>query len=424
MSANAESRAPKRLTAGCRVSGTFGELVSNPDPTKRRCVRKRLFGNVICAVGHGKYKVAFDDGVVLECFSNRLRAEMLSTSIPPDVLPPQADVVAGNLPPWAQADIDREADRVIEAVEDSHEEEEHLLRPEDDESNDEIEGDQPVEGQEQHDPEGQMPGQLPAAVTQVEEVRTYAQRKERAKEHIRQLLGQEVEIRQRNQVIRWQVVEESVADVEDDATMRLGLRDTSLLHVANEEAIGKLFLHLLAPRWQDKLGKMNCAVEQHNSSERGTKIRPFSKSEFLVAIGLIVGAVEYGTKGASLWLNGKRSSEADWCSILPHPNFDRFMLEYRFKQFRQFLPSMYEDQSLKDSGDPWWKFAGAVTEFNLHHLKSINGSKVKVVDESMCAYRPRTTATGGLPNISFVKRKPEPLGLFCLFLIITFSIVI
>jgi hypothetical protein len=107
---------------------------------------------------------------------------------------------------------------------------------------------------------------------------------------------------------------------------------------------------------------MNCAVEQHNSSERGTKICPFSKSEFLVAIGLIVGAVEYGTKGSSLWLNGKRSSEADWCSILPHPNFDRFMLEYHFKQFRQFLPSMYEDQSLKDSGNPWWKFAGAVTE--------------------------------------------------------------
>jgi hypothetical protein len=172
MSANAESRAPKRPTAGCHVSGTFGELISNPDPTKRRCVCKRLFGNVICAVGHGKYKVAFDDGVVLECFSNWLHAEMLSTSIPPDVLPPQADVVAGNLTPRAQADIDQEADRAIEAMEDSHEEEEHLLQPEDDESNDEIKRDQPIEGQEQHDPEGQMPGQLPAAVTQVEEVRT------------------------------------------------------------------------------------------------------------------------------------------------------------------------------------------------------------------------------------------------------------
>jgi hypothetical protein len=102
-------------------------VISNPDPTKRQCVHKWLFGNVICAVGQGKYKVAFDDGVVLECFSNRLHVEMLSTSIPPDVLPPQADVVAANLPPRAQADIDQEADQVIEAMEDSHKEEEHLL---------------------------------------------------------------------------------------------------------------------------------------------------------------------------------------------------------------------------------------------------------------------------------------------------------
>ncbi len=35
--------------------------IPNPDPTKRWCVRKCLFGNVICTIGHGKYKVAFDD---------------------------------------------------------------------------------------------------------------------------------------------------------------------------------------------------------------------------------------------------------------------------------------------------------------------------------------------------------------------------
>ena len=28
----------------------------------------------------------------------------------------------------------------------------------------------------------------------------------------------------------------------------------------------------------------------------------------------------------------------------------------------------------------------------------------------MFAFRPRTTARGGLPNISFVKRKPTPMG--------------
>ena len=30
--------------------------------------------------------------------------------------------------------------------------------------------------------------------------------------------------------------------------------------------------------------------------------------------------------------------------------------------------------------------------------------------ESMSAYRPRTTKTGGMPILSFIKRKPEHLG--------------
>jgi hypothetical protein len=248
MSAVAESHAPKRLLTGCHVSGTFGELIPNPDPTKRQGVRKRLFGNVICANGHGKYRIAFDEGSTMECFLNRLRAESSFSSVPPEVIPPQVDAVNANLPPRAQADIEEEADGIIESIEDSHEEEEHVLpTPELDEGKDGTEEDDAVENQGQHDPEGQMPGQLPAAVMQVKEVRTYAQCKERAKDHIHQLLGQEVEIHQCNQCIRWQVVEESIADVEDDTTT-LGLRDISVIQACKDEAIGKLFLHLLSPR--------------------------------------------------------------------------------------------------------------------------------------------------------------------------------
>jgi hypothetical protein len=73
-----------------------------------------------------------------------------------------------------------------------------------------------------------------------------------------------------------------------------------LLDTSKEEAIGKLFLHLFASRWQDKLQRLNAAIEQYNSTERGTKICPFSETEFLVAPGLIIGAVEYGSKGYSL----------------------------------------------------------------------------------------------------------------------------
>jgi hypothetical protein len=52
---------------------------------------------------------------------------------------------------------------------------------------------------------------------------------------------------------------------------------------------------------------MNCATEKHYSSEKGNKIRLFSEAEFLVRLGLLIGAVECGSKGSSLWLNGKKN---------------------------------------------------------------------------------------------------------------------
>ena len=41
---------------------------------------------------------------------------------------------------------------------------------------------------------------------------------------------------------------------------------------------------------------------------------------------------------------------------------------------------------------------------------SVAASHVLTLDESMSAYRPQTTKTGNLPNISFILRKPENLG--------------
>jgi hypothetical protein len=40
----------------------------------------------------------------------------------------------------------------------------------------------------------------------------------------------------------------------------------------------------------------------------------------------------------------------------------------------------------------------------------VAASARKVLDESMSAWRPKTTKTGGLPHLSFILRKPEPLG--------------
>ena len=89
----------------------------------------------------------------------------------------------------------------------------------------------------------------------------------------------------------------------------------------------------------------------------------------------------------------------------------------RFKEFRRFFPEIWVNEAAKDE-DPWYKFSSAIDDFNDIQRTSITTSRWKVADESMSAWRPRTTALGGLPNISFILRKPEPLGkFFCCFLL-------
>ncbi len=83
----------------------------------------------------------------------------------------------------------------------------------------------------------------------------------------------------------------------------------------------------------------------------------------------------------------------------------------RIKDFCRFLPEVWFDFQLKDSGDPRWKFSGAVKELNAIQRERVQASSWKVIDELMCAWRPCTTALRGLPNISFLMPKPEPLGM-------------
>lgn len=45
-----------------------------------------------------------------------------------------------------------------------------------------------------------------------------------------------------------------------------------------------------------------------------------------------------------------------------------------------------------------------------NRAKTVAASVTKLLDESMSAWRPRKDKTGGLPDISFILQKPEPLG--------------
>ena len=45
------------------------------------------FCNVVEAIDHKRYKVMFDNGAILQCYSNNLHVELPTALLPPD-LPP------------------------------------------------------------------------------------------------------------------------------------------------------------------------------------------------------------------------------------------------------------------------------------------------------------------------------------------------
>ena len=49
-------------------------------------------------------------------------------------------------------------------------------------------------------------------------------------------------------------------------------------------------------------------------------------------------------------------------------------------------------------------------QFNENRCRTVMSSFEKVLDELMSAFRPQTRKNGDLPNLSWIPRKPEPLG--------------
>ena len=90
-------------------------------------------------------------------------------------------------------------------------------------------------------------------------------------------------------------------------------------------------------------------------------------------------------------------------------DLSRHMKEHRFIDIKRFIPFLFADES-KKATDPWWQFSGGIEGYNKNRKQTIKASPVKVFDESMSAFCPRTSRFGNLPHLSCIDRKPEPLG--------------
>ena len=73
-----------------------------------------------------------------------------------------------------------------------------------------------------------------------------------------------------------------------------------------------------------------------------------------------------------------------------------------------FWPQGFELEAEKNTYE-WWRAKLLFDGFNTA-CKNFSASFLKVGDDSMSVILFRTTAKGNLPHLSYIFRKPEPLG--------------
>lgn len=432
----------KMIVVGARISAQCGELIQNPRGSQYRRVRERLFGKVISSIGENKYKILLDNGIEKDIHSNALRLEESSAGIPLTETSEEAAVVDNEV-----------NEETINNIMDE-EETEDVVFPMDSADIDPVFEETYEEDDGMNDEAAINIGDInvPADTDELANTanndsdnpspQTYHQKLEAKRKAIKELIGTEVSKSQKNLAMNWKVIEESVpeknaelADLRDSHYNKIGFNNLlEFLHKYGYEEnnscsfesctssnvdrktldpnksiiFAELFLKMMYKNWEDKLLKMNRYIEDYNVKNEKKTIRVFDKSEFIIGHALIIGAACYCQSGSVLFSNGK-DKEDSWDSIMMNARFDRYMKLYRFKEFRYYLPKVFELPMEKET-DPWWAFSSAIKDFNDIRKDNVTSSWKKILDELMSAWRPRTTKNGGLPNISYIIRKPEPLG--------------
>lgn len=148
---------------------------------------------------------------------------------------------------------------------------------------------------------------------------------------------------------------------------------------------------------------MNLHIEKEGDENVGL----VSEEEFWRFWGIIFAACPCGKGGKKLF--GKESFPRH---LLAAINFGRDGLGIlswaRFKQVYERIHFAFYDAGCPE--DPWHPIGLLLDGYNDNRREKLAASIKIVLDESMSAFQPRTTKLSMLPFLSFVFRKPKPLG--------------
>ena len=170
----------------------------------------------------------------------------------------------------------------------------------------------------------------------------------------------------------------------------------------NFEAI--LFEKMLFTDVADMVALINNAAREAEDD----KWVDITEHQFGKFLGLILGGAWMPETGEFNWTKPPKT----FCEgITPYKHY---MSLNDFKRIRRYAhASMVDTTARVNQCSDWYKLAGAQKKFNERRRKMFNDvaelSHI-VLDESMSAWKPRTSKAGGLPNITYIVRKPKPFG--------------
>lgn len=181
----------------------------------------------------------------------------------------------------------------------------------------------------------------------------------------------------------------------------VGLRGINFADLDNNPFLyGKLFIRLYpSDDWRACLARVNDRVKSLNSW-KSRKMKFFSEKEWWTFHALMLSAAQLGSSWLSIFDN-------DQVGLFPAPMLDQYMTLYRFNEMRSVFPFAFYDSK---GDDPWYPINRLVRDFNENRSRTVAAGCKRTLDESMCSWQPRISKYGGLPHLSFIARKPEPLG--------------
>ena len=220
---------------------------------------------------------------------------------------------------------------------------------------------------------------------------------------------------------RWKVVDDvKESDLPDDVPYfkEIGIKGFDFADKVVIDERGKtsrinfheLLIHLWPGDWKEQLEFLNSMIEEKqqlaedDSRSSVKKVSRVSEKEFWKFFGLMLAGRLEGRVG-TLWDTPSKETDGIRRSV----NYTSHMTRTRFNEIRHYMAFVFADKT-REGKDDWWQVLGGIDGFNENRKKTVQAPNIRVLDESMSAFRPRTTKTGNLAFLSFVLRKPEPLG--------------